>query len=58
MEGLQKATMFIQYMHTIQSFQNLNFGRGTAILFVNWWLVLIGALITIKLYQIARNRVN
>ena len=43
--GPAKATTVYSIYGYIQSFQNLNFGRGTAILFVNWWLVLIGALI-------------
>ncbi len=56
--GPAKATTVYSIYAYIQSFQNLNFGRGTAILFVNWWLVLIGALITIKFYQMARMRVS
>ncbi|TIU16346.1 MAG: sugar ABC transporter permease, partial [Mesorhizobium sp.] len=39
-------------------FQNLTFGRGAALMVVNWLIVLIGAFLTVKAWQAVRRRVN
>ena len=53
--GSSTATLSVQAYVT--AFQNLNFGRGASLMVFNWFLVLIGALLVVKLWQAVRRRI-
>lgn len=54
--GNSTAALSVQAYMT--AFQNLNFGRGAAIMVVNWLIVLAGAFFTVRLWQAVRRRVT
>lgn len=54
--GNSTAALSVQAYMT--AFQNLTFGRGAALMVVNWLIVLIGAFVMVKAWQAVRNRVN
>lgn len=56
--GPGNSTSALSVQAYITAFQNLTFGRGAAIMVVNWLIVLIGAMLTVKLWQAVRRRVN
>lgn len=55
--GPGSATSVLSVSAYITAFQNLYFGRGAAIMVVNWLVVLIAALLAVKAWQYARRRV-
>lgn len=56
--GPGNATSALSVQAYITAFQNLTFGRGAALMVVNWLIVLIGAFVTIKAWQAVRRRVS
>ncbi|TJW48373.1 MAG: sugar ABC transporter permease, partial [Mesorhizobium sp.] len=56
--GPGNATSALSVQAYITAFQNLTFGRGAALMVVNWLIVLIGAFLTVKAWQAVRRRVN
>lgn len=56
--GPGNATSALSVQAYITAFQNLTFGRGAALMVVNWLIVLIGAFMTVKAWQAVRRRVN
>lgn len=56
--GPGNSTSALSVQAYITAFQNLTFGRGAALMVVNWLIVLIGAFLTVKLWQAVRRRVQ
>ncbi|MDE2911880.1 MAG: sugar ABC transporter permease [Paracoccaceae bacterium] len=56
--GPGNATDVLSVSAYFTAFQNLYFGRGAAIMVVNWLMVLISAIFIVRLWQYARNRVT
>jgi len=56
--GPGSATDVLSVSAYYTAFQNLYFGRGAAIMIVNWVMVLISAMVVAKLWQYARKRVS
>ncbi len=56
--GPGNSTSALSVQAYITAFQNLTFGRGAAMMVVNWLIVLVGAMLTVKLWQAVRRRVN
>ncbi|MBZ9605549.1 carbohydrate ABC transporter permease [Phyllobacterium chamaecytisi] len=54
--GNSTAALSVQAYFT--AFQNLTFGRGAALMVVNWLIVLIGAFLMVKAWQAVRSRVS
>lgn len=56
--GPGNATDVLSVSAYFTAFQNLYFGRGAAIMIVNWLMVLLTALVIVKLWQYTRKRVG
>lgn len=56
--GPGNATDVLSVSAYFTAFQNLYFGRGAAIMIVNWLIVLISAIVVVKLWQFTRKRVS
>ncbi|MCA0022009.1 MULTISPECIES: carbohydrate ABC transporter permease [unclassified Mesorhizobium] len=56
--GPGNSTSALSVQAYITAFQNLTFGRGAALMVVNWLIVLIGAFFTVKLWRAVRRRVQ
>lgn len=56
--GPGNSTSVLSVEAYVTAFQNVNFGRGAAIMMVNWFIVLICALLTVKAWQWVRKRVQ
>ena len=56
--GPGNATEVLSVAAYITAFQNLYFGRGSAMMVVNWLLVLVAAFLTVKAWQWARRRIE
>ncbi|MDX8449684.1 carbohydrate ABC transporter permease [Mesorhizobium captivum] len=56
--GPGNSTSALSVQAYIMAFQNLTFGRGAAMMVVNWLIVLIGAFLSVKLWQAVRRRVR
>ncbi|MBX4899772.1 sugar ABC transporter permease [Rhizobium bangladeshense] len=56
--GPGNSTAALSVQGYITAFQNMTFGRGAALMVVNWLIVLIGAFLTVKAWQAVRRRVN
>lgn len=56
--GPGNATDVLSVSAYFTAFQNLHFGRGAAIMIVNWLVVLISAMVVVKLWQFTRKRVS
>lgn len=56
--GPGNATDVLSVSAYFTAFQNLNFGRGAAVMVVNWLLVLVCAMIVVRLWQNTRKRVS
>ena len=56
--GPGNATNVLSISAYFTAFQNLQFGRGAAIMIVNWFIVLVSALIMVKLWRHTRERVS
>lgn len=56
--GPGNSTAALSVQGYITAFQNLSFGRGAAIMVVNWLIVLAGAFLTVRLWQAVRRRVT
>ncbi|MDI5929568.1 sugar ABC transporter permease [Rhizobium leguminosarum] len=56
--GPGNSTSALSVQGYITAFQNMTFGRGAALMVVNWLIVLIGAFLTVKAWQAVRRRVN
>lgn len=54
--GDSTATLSVQAY--ITAFQNMSFGRGAALMVVNWFVVLASAMLMAKLWRTVRSRVN
>jgi len=56
--GPGNSTSALSVQAYITAFQNLTFGRGAALMVVNWLIVLVAALVMVKLWQAVRRRVS
>lgn len=56
--GPGNATEVLSVSAYITAFQNLYFGRGAAMMIVNWLMVLLVAMVLVKLWRSARKRVT
>ena len=56
--GPGNATNVLSISAYFTAFQNLQFGRGAAIMIVNWFIVLVSAFVMVKLWRYARNKVS
>ncbi|MGR9244089.1 carbohydrate ABC transporter permease (plasmid) [Rhizobium leguminosarum] len=56
--GPGNSTSALSVQAYISAFQNLTFGRGAAMMVVNWLIVLIGATLMVRAWQAVRRRVN
>ena len=56
--GPGNATDVLSVSAYFTAFQNLYFGRGAAIMIVNWLMVLLTAMAVVKLWQYTRKRVS
>ena len=56
--GPGNATDVLSVSAYFTAFQNLYFGRGAAIMIMNWLMVLVNAMIVVKLWQYARRKVS
>lgn len=56
--GPGNSTSVLSVRAYITAFQNLAFGRGAALMVVNWIIVLAGAFLTVKLWRYVRQRVS
>ncbi len=56
--GPGNATDVLSVSAYFTAFQNLYFGRGAAIMIVNWVMVLISALVVVKLWRYTRERIS
>ncbi|RXH28945.1 ABC transporter permease [Bradyrhizobium nanningense] len=55
--GPGDSTSVLSVRAYITAFQNLAFGRGAALMVVNWLIVLLGTLAMVKLWRLVRQRV-
>lgn len=55
--GPGNATDVLSVSAYVTAFQNLYFGRGAAMMMVNWLMVLLAAMLLVKLWRTARRRV-
>lgn len=56
--GPGNSTSVLSVRAYITAFQNLAFGRGAALMVVNWMIVLIGTFAMVKLWRFVRQRVS
>ncbi len=56
--GPGNSTSALSVQGYITAFQNMTFGRGAALMVVNWLIVLVGAFLTVKAWQAVRRRVS
>jgi multiple sugar transport system permease protein len=56
--GPGNSTSALSVQGYITAFQNMTFGRGAALMVVNWFIVLIGAFLMVKVWQAVRRQVN
>jgi len=56
--GPGNSTSVLSVRAYITAFQNLAFGRGAALMVVNWMIVLIGTFALVKLWRFVRQRVS
>ncbi|MCP1755657.1 carbohydrate ABC transporter permease [Bradyrhizobium elkanii] len=56
--GPGNSTSVLSVRAYIAAFQNLAFGRGAALMVVNWMIVLIGAFAMVRLWRFVRQRVS
>ncbi|UXN57755.1 carbohydrate ABC transporter permease [Phyllobacterium zundukense] len=56
--GPGNSTSALSVQAYVTAFQNLTFGRGAAMMVVNWLIVLGTSMLTVKLWQAARKRVG
>ncbi|OKO81847.1 sugar ABC transporter permease [Bradyrhizobium sp. NAS96.2] len=56
--GPGNSTSVLSVRAYITAFQNLAFGRGAALMVVNWMIVLIGTVAMVKLWRFVRQRVS
>ena len=56
--GPGNSTSVLSVQGYITAFQNLNFGRGAALMVVNWLIVLAGAMVTVRVWQFVKRRVS
>jgi len=56
--GPGNATNVLSISAYFTAFQNLQFGRGAAIMIMNWLIVLVSALAMVKLWRYTRDRVS
>jgi len=56
--GPGNATDVLSVAAYFTAFQNLYFGRGAAMMIVNWLMVLISAIVVVRLWQYTRKRVS
>ena len=56
--GPGNATNVLSISAYFTAFQNLQFGRGAAIMIVNWFIVFVSALVMVKLWRYTRKRVS
>ncbi|MDA9404570.1 MULTISPECIES: carbohydrate ABC transporter permease [Bradyrhizobium] len=56
--GPGDSTAVLSVRAYITAFQNLAFGRGAALMVVNWLIVLLGTLAMVKLWRLVRQRVS
>ncbi|RXG95250.1 carbohydrate ABC transporter permease [Bradyrhizobium zhanjiangense] len=56
--GPGDSTSVLSVRAYITAFQNLAFGRGAALMVVNWLIVLLGTLAMVKLWRSVRQRVS
>ena len=56
--GPGNATNVLSISAYFTAFQNLQFGRGAAIMIMNWLVVLVSALVMVKLWRYTRDRVS
>lgn len=56
--GPGDSTSLLSVRAYIIAFQNLAFGRGAALMVVNWMIVLVGTFAMVKLWRVVRQRVS
>jgi multiple sugar transport system permease protein len=56
--GPGDSTAALSVQAYITAFQNMSFGRGAALMVVNWLVVLASAMLMAKLWRMVRSRVN
>ncbi|WP_445220049.1 carbohydrate ABC transporter permease [Bradyrhizobium sp. Pa8] len=56
--GPGNSTSVLSVRGYITAFQNLAFGRGAALMVVNWMIVLVGTFAMVKLWRFVRQRVS
>lgn len=56
--GPGNSTAVLSVRAYITAFQNLSFGRGAALMVVNWMIVLVGTFAMVKLWRFVRQRVS
>lgn len=56
--GPGDSTAVLSVRAYIVAFQNLAFGRGAALMVINWLIVLVGAFAMVKLWRFVRQRVS
>ncbi|GGI31337.1 sugar ABC transporter permease (plasmid) [Bradyrhizobium sp. CCBAU 53351] len=56
--GPGNSTSVLSVRAYITAFQNLAFGRGAALMVVNWLIVLVGTFAMVKLWRFVRQRVS
>lgn len=56
--GPGDSTSVLSVRAYIIAFQNLAFGRGAALMVVNWMIVLVGTFAMVKLWRVVRQRVS
>ncbi|MGY3033799.1 multiple sugar transport system permease protein [Bradyrhizobium sp. USDA 4354] len=56
--GPGDSTSVLSVRAYITAFQNLAFGRGAALMVVNWMIVLLGTMAMVKLWRLVRRRVS
>ncbi|SFN80514.1 carbohydrate ABC transporter membrane protein 1, CUT1 family [Bradyrhizobium sp. Rc3b] len=56
--GPGDSTSVLSVRAYITAFQNLAFGRGAALMVVNWMIALLGTLAMVKLWRLVRQRVS
>lgn len=56
--GHGDSTSVLSVRAYIVAFQNLAFGRGAALMVVNWMIVLVGTFAMVKLWRVVRQRVS
>ncbi|MCP3367678.1 carbohydrate ABC transporter permease [Bradyrhizobium cajani] len=56
--GPGDSTSVLSVRAYITAFQNLAFGRGAALMVVNWMVVLLGTFVMVRLWRLVRHRVS